>query len=664
MEEKRAENEKKDSTSEDLLLSIHGAKIKFNAHLGEFKVLNDVPTTQGKLTGTIVEKQIPNFTFYDGFQMISLTEWQDFGTAKVQENYVLLKKSTLPGTGKMPGNIPPETGKIEFVTSGQINEPESIDTKGAPVPQNINVLKKFMVNFRRPSAYKGEFGFDWMRDEYIYPITSVSGTNKELSLDIAKLKTEYKTTDVTNAVSPYGKDYYCSFLNIMMNQEVELDIEVEELESLSADATEVIFESSNPKLIITPTSIPLNTLIAGGKQTKSIGGTAVRDYYLATNQIKVKCDGQAFIRNEQIKIFAKLKDPASGIEDKKEVGKMMVMKNSEQLQYTINVYVIKAFMSDNPLFGESVIDAEFAKIGGLAGLEKYLNENSLNQGLIQVKLIDRKDTNPLKIELSTNTFNLANTGKNTRTGIADNDYENMRGIITNPNPSAFEVDSGKSVNLFNKQMNLLYNFSREKCILLYLCPLKTKDAGGSAYTIPLNNKHCIIFGTNLAHPQSYAHEIAHTLGLEHIFLSRDSSCNIISLSDEKLKIDGELTAFRTEIDRAKADIDRQWNAYRTTNSSFFNANPSRVNEYKAPYDQAKNKLEQQYNEYARQKRDEKNLIDKNHIKFLRSHTENIMDYWGDDANCDGTIETGITDKKSLNKFQWKIIQNEAKTYYH
>ena len=35
----------------------------------------------------------------------------------------LLKKSFLPGTGKLPGNIPPETGKIEFVDSGQINIP-------------------------------------------------------------------------------------------------------------------------------------------------------------------------------------------------------------------------------------------------------------------------------------------------------------------------------------------------------------------------------------------------------------------------------------------------------------------------------------------------------------------------------------------------------------
>lgn len=135
MPEKRAENAEKDKNDEGLLLAIDGAKIKFNAHLGEFKVLSDVPTTQDKLTGTIVEKQVANFTFYDGFKMISLAEWQDFGTVKVQDNYVLLKKSTLPGIGKMPGNIPPETGKIEFITSGQINVPEKVNAVGAPVPE-------------------------------------------------------------------------------------------------------------------------------------------------------------------------------------------------------------------------------------------------------------------------------------------------------------------------------------------------------------------------------------------------------------------------------------------------------------------------------------------------------------------------------------------------
>ncbi|MCD1115992.1 hypothetical protein [Chryseobacterium turcicum] len=84
MEAKLAKNEKKNYAKKEGLLSvIDGTKIKFNAHLEESIVLNNIPTTQGKLTGTIVEKQIPNFTFYDGFQMLSLTEWQDFGNAKV-----------------------------------------------------------------------------------------------------------------------------------------------------------------------------------------------------------------------------------------------------------------------------------------------------------------------------------------------------------------------------------------------------------------------------------------------------------------------------------------------------------------------------------------------------------------------------------------------------
>ena len=143
MQQIKEVRQKEDEKQEGQLLAIHGAKIKFNSHMGEFKVLNDVPTTQGKLTGTTVEKQILNFTFYDGFQMLSLTEWQDFGTVNVQDNFALLKKSTLPGTGKMPGNVPPESGKIEFVDSGQINVPENITTTGAPVPENKENKKCF-----------------------------------------------------------------------------------------------------------------------------------------------------------------------------------------------------------------------------------------------------------------------------------------------------------------------------------------------------------------------------------------------------------------------------------------------------------------------------------------------------------------------------------------
>lgn len=451
----------------------------------------------------------------------------------------------------------------------------------------------------------------------------------------------------------------------MLNQEVTLDIEVEELETLSSDATEILFESSNSDLLITPTNIALSTLIAGGKQSKNLGGTATRDYYLANNQVKVKCN-RAFTVNEQIKIFAKLKDPSSGIEDKKEVGKMMVMKNSDQPKYTINVYVIKAFLSDNPTFGESVIDAEFSKIGGLTGLAKYLNESSLNQGLIQVNLIDKRDSKQLKIELSTNTFNLANRGFNTRTGRADEDYESMKGIITNPSPANFEVDSGKSVNLFNKQLNMLYGLDREKCILLYLCPLKTKDAGGSAYTIPLNNKHCIIFGTNLNHPQSYAHEIAHTLGLEHIFLDKDSSCNPISTTAEKNNINNETNDFKRKIEEVKRKVENNWLKYKQENIAYFTQNPDKIAEYKKAYDENKVSLNNQFRDYEKKQNDRIKVINQNAFRFIKATTDNIMDYSyeTDCANPPVILYRDTNKLISFYKNQWKIIQNEAKNYYH
>lgn len=48
-------------------------------------------------------------------------------------------------------------------------------------------LRKFTVHFRRPynigratNRYNGEFGFDWLRDEYIYPIQKID-ENKKLS---------------------------------------------------------------------------------------------------------------------------------------------------------------------------------------------------------------------------------------------------------------------------------------------------------------------------------------------------------------------------------------------------------------------------------------------------------------------------------------------------
>ena len=52
-------------------------------------------------------------------------------------------------------------------------------------------LKKFLVHFRRGSNYKGEYGFDWVREDYIYKNLKAQKNARQRSLR----KRDYKCTE-------------------------------------------------------------------------------------------------------------------------------------------------------------------------------------------------------------------------------------------------------------------------------------------------------------------------------------------------------------------------------------------------------------------------------------------------------------------------------------
>jgi len=133
--EERDEEER--ALAEELIV-VTGAKIRMGPHTGEFRVLQEMPTAQGKGTGTTADKNIANFSFYDGFELTAvLGDWQQHGSACVQNNKVLIKRSTLQVMGKMPGNSPAEMGVIEIIDPGQENQPTLLGaTEIAPVPGN------------------------------------------------------------------------------------------------------------------------------------------------------------------------------------------------------------------------------------------------------------------------------------------------------------------------------------------------------------------------------------------------------------------------------------------------------------------------------------------------------------------------------------------------
>ena len=189
----KASQQKELKSKQDQLFVIDGAKVKFGPHIGTFKVLNKTPTIQSKTIGTEIEKSPVNFTFMDGFQLLTLTQWQDVGTVKFQDNLALIKKSTIMGTGKMPpANAPIESGKIEFIDSGQINAPKNIDTTGMPLPEYVpkpQIIEVYYTDLEGNKIEKGVIG------QEVYLVVEgnkLEGETSDLYLEDPDIDFEYQ----------------------------------------------------------------------------------------------------------------------------------------------------------------------------------------------------------------------------------------------------------------------------------------------------------------------------------------------------------------------------------------------------------------------------------------------------------------------------------------
>ena len=259
MEAIEEEQEKEDKAQEDQLFVINGAKVKFGPHIGTFKVLSDTPTIQSKTVGTQIENAPLNFTFEDGFQLLTLTQWQDMGDAKFQGNVALIKKSTIVSTGKMsPANAPIESGKIEFIDSGQINIPENIDTTGMPLLANNNppcikeVIfftsdgKEILKNGKTHNLCYGEPFYIEVITENIPDDTPMTITLKDTKISFeGQLKeNKIKTTLLSIPISCYDESkenyiYEKHITEVKQYQAFEVEIKIQR-HPMSADNNELI----------------------------------------------------------------------------------------------------------------------------------------------------------------------------------------------------------------------------------------------------------------------------------------------------------------------------------------------------------------------------------------------------------------------------------------
>lgn len=82
-------------------------------------------------------------------------------------------------------------------------------------------MPKFTVHFRRPDDYKGKYGFDWLRDEYVYdvggkqPQSSIAEQGTLISAFIKQYTTyQNKPVSVIDEFASIRTDYIPAWLNI------------------------------------------------------------------------------------------------------------------------------------------------------------------------------------------------------------------------------------------------------------------------------------------------------------------------------------------------------------------------------------------------------------------------------------------------------------------
>jgi len=246
----------------------------------------------------------------------------------------------------------------------------------------------YLIHFRRPQNYEGEFGFDWVRDEYIEIIDSNIPVCKTPEI----LEKHYKIRNFHNqkyyvpwlALLPFSTEYkYGSSIN---KDGANLNLELQELTDLKDDGTKIVFKIDgkyNDAVKITPASIELSEFLNEKAEVRNISNEDI-SYRVLKNKVNIKCFG-VLEENVSIKVIA----TKNGKEQ--QVGELMLFKTSKipkvkiilvkpDLSYADEILKYKKeFLEDEPI------------INGSAGLDRF---STIEEWLEELKKRSSKDTVP------------------------------------------------------------------------------------------------------------------------------------------------------------------------------------------------------------------------------------------------------------------------------
>ncbi len=357
---------------------------------------------------------------------------------------------------------------------------------------------KFIARLERIDSYKGEFGFDWMRDDY-----------KTICEDYEKLKKEYTPTKI------HEQEYFVPWLSMFPNQQkVKLKLAITEIEG-SAKDTDIIKLPSKSGIKFEPNEIKVSE--ANGKEITVICETPLNS-------------------NVVISLLDK---------DDEEVGKLNVFKNANHEQLQFNITPVRILRSISPQSDKDAIenmidhsqgfgDKSKDINGDLQNLQDYLNTQSLNQALLQCSIGKVYDV------------------------IIDEDKWIADGLIIDEG-CAFK---GSLLDKFEEEFKKQHpNESKKRGLTLFLSPMKSKELKGQGELNDIDGKSLVIYQSGLNNKGVFAHEISHVIGLTHSFQKWDDKSDINDFNERIIEIDNYFQSL-LDNNYPKEEIVQKWKSYK------------------------------------------------------------------------------------------------------
>lgn len=417
-------------------------------------------------------------------------------------------------------------------------------------------LKKFLVHFRRPQDYHGQYGFDWLRQSYVEGVETVpskTGSKTPLCKNPNNLKNEYKK-DVKNPIAPYGKEYFPAWLSLfasisrrnknvsdMTKDGATLDLYIEALEPLTADDTVLEFICNNQFVKISKKRIRLAPALAKPKIKDPDGN---KTYYHLPKAINIRCQGGWLSGHTEVKVIAKNGNK------KMEVGKLMLYDN--RIIKRAEIMVISL-----------ITDPINKAVPKLPGYEALIKQRSFNQALIRAEVVKEK------------TLDLTNSTR----------YKFFSGLI-NRLPSS---DAGKFLKELRSAFNQTPELTREFGILDNngQCSRQSSDKNCIGRTVlflttepirtsvSITNGICtldgngvwgdmvVIFADGLNKVNTCPHELGHSFGLPHTFEPNTSYHKFHkgyteNYMDYLNRMDGTMNTFHTKANPVFTFYKWQW----------------------------------------------------------------------------------------------------------